>query len=275
MGILAHAEEDTAVNAEYGLLNFREGGSDADLEGTRDLKRYTSDLWHNRFYVPLSVMDTSENIWAPTTASVAASDGSWRNGNFNSYNNCVAYVADVAQISPLVHISGADTRWVPICITVISTTLNTYGIIPGDGYKGYVDTDLFRCAVASYGQKYDNSNFICADNNLNLIIGWDSNNTDTIEASNEYKAYFKEDESAYFPAPNAWLDLYSGGIKIPYDSNKTYTPLGFYDANDNLMSFSLSNIRDWGAYGGSGSTFALSLHNQPQNSIKYIKYSIS
>ena len=49
--------------------------------------------------------------------------------------------------------------------------LTTYGIVPGDGFKGYLDTDLFRCALGTYGQTFDNGNFICADGTYNFLIG--------------------------------------------------------------------------------------------------------
>ena len=75
-------------------------------------------------------------------------------------------------ITPFSHSPVKDS------IFCLSNDLNTFGVVPGDGFKGYIDPDILRCANGNFGQMYDNGNLICCS--YNLLIGWDSTNTDTL-----------------------------------------------------------------------------------------------
>ena len=63
-------------------------------------------------------------------------------------------------------------------MSVVSTNLSSDGIIPGDGVKGFLDTSLFRCARVPRGTYLSNHSFISYG--YNLLVGWDSSNTEVL-----------------------------------------------------------------------------------------------
>jgi hypothetical protein len=69
-------------------------------------------------------------------------------------------------------------RWVPgIMFASYSDTPIYEG---GDGFKGYLDTNLIRYAIANKGQLFNNGQFCCVADNL--LLKWDPDATDTILA---------------------------------------------------------------------------------------------
>lgn len=70
------------------------------------------------------------------------------------------------------------TRWCPFLLFIQSLDLISYGITPGDGIKGYLDTDIIRACFSTYGQLYNDGQFIGMEDNF--IVKWDSESTDTI-----------------------------------------------------------------------------------------------
>ena len=79
------------------------------------------------------------------------------------------------QLSHNLKDDNATVKWCPFTVGVVSTNLSKDGIIPGEGLKGYLDTDLFRCARVAQGQTFSNGSFYSLP--FNLVIGWDSSNT--------------------------------------------------------------------------------------------------
>lgn len=72
-------------------------------------------------------------------------------------------------------ISGV-TRWIPIAIANLDSPIR--GVVPGDGLKGYLDTNLFRIAVSTKGNFYNDGQFVAFEQGL--LVAWDSEATDTI-----------------------------------------------------------------------------------------------
>lgn len=188
-GSLTH-DTDTLDTAKYGCINFRVcSGSTSGKEGaTNTITDYQAIYDNSRpIYFVGRDPETSGTLSNYMTAdsvfgSIAKANGTWVNGtDTNSY--CVTlFPTDVSQLSGYVYNSTntGKSRWCPFSVRVISSDLDTYGIVAGDGVKGYLDTDLFRCAIGTYGQQFDNGNFICIDDDYNILIGWDSTNTDSI-----------------------------------------------------------------------------------------------
>lgn len=115
--------------------------------------------------------------------SICRANGTWILGYENSPDRCVkVYASSMGDLSNKIFNSSGTgkSRWIPLEIASYSDDLSTYGIVPGDGVKGYLDTDLFRCAISTYGQQFDNGNFIAVTDSYNLLMGWDSANTDSI-----------------------------------------------------------------------------------------------
>lgn len=81
----------------------------------------------------------------------------------------------------LPNITGGS-RWTPVEIFIYSSNPATMGVIEGDGFKGYLDTDIIRgVTIGQYsrGQLFGNDNdFIYVGGGI--ALGWDSNNTESI-----------------------------------------------------------------------------------------------
>lgn len=190
IGTLAQST-DTESNSRYGCILFRKSSTAvADSEGLSDVvydsyRLYNSDGNEHSFVGLSPDKNSAITTWASSAAvcgSVSKTDGSWINGTDGSSYGITIYPVDVFQLSGYVYNSSVNnsSRWVPYVIRCVTSNLASYGVTSNDGMKGYLDTDLFRCALGTYGQTFDNGNFICADGTYNFLIGWDSSNTDSI-----------------------------------------------------------------------------------------------
>lgn len=67
-------------------------------------------------------------------------------------------------------------RWTPCYMCLRSLAHDTYGVVPGDGFKGYIDTDLLRGVNPnySYGQQLQGGDFVYLGGGF--AIGWDVDN---------------------------------------------------------------------------------------------------
>lgn len=187
-GALAHSSDNTN-QAKYGVVTFRvKNNVDTCAEGTYSPMTYIMNYYLGNSTINLSGINPHDSTfsyylaWDRTCCSFAKADGTWINGSDNTVFNTIYYPSDPTQLSGYVFNStnNGKSRWVPYEVVVLSSDLDTWGVVPGDGFKGYLDTDLFRCALGTYGQTFDNGNFICADGTYNFLIGWDSTNTDSI-----------------------------------------------------------------------------------------------
>ena len=162
---------------------FHEESSKNSLYGTYAIRQKTDSYegWSGYAYTSVIVNNQSFKIPSYTSfninsdypqASVSKEDGSWLLGSESKYG-VYAYCPDYALLSTCVFNRTDATRWIPIYIIVISSELETYGITEGDGLKGILDTNLFRCAIGNRGQIFNKYKFICVENNINFIIGWD------------------------------------------------------------------------------------------------------
>jgi hypothetical protein len=184
-GSLNHST-DTSSNSKYACLTFRESnGNTSNSEGTTNTIVFNTGNYttsSNQYFVgvnPYYPQDFSSYTGAyKVFGAIAKADGTWINGTYYGVYCVTLYPADVSQLSGYVYnlTNSGKSRWCPFLVRVISTSLDTYGVIPGDGMKGYLDTDLFRCAIGTYGQQFDNGNFICIDSDYNFLIGWDPDN---------------------------------------------------------------------------------------------------
>lgn len=183
---LSHST-DTTPQARYGSMLFRSSNTAvANSEGITSAvydsyRLYNYDGSAHNFIGLSPNSNSSITHWASSGAicgSMSRADGTWINGTDESTYCITLYPVDVYQLSGYVHSSSQNgsTRWVPFAVRCVTSDLSTYGVIPGDGMKCYLDTDLFRCAIGTYGQQFDNGNFICIDGDYNFLIGWDPDN---------------------------------------------------------------------------------------------------
>ena len=108
--------------------------------------------------------------------------------NYQSYTNATTSVymsiCNTMQLNTQVCLTSitGGSRWCPIQIMLLSSNPAERGIIPGDGFKGYLDTDFIRgvtIGVYSRGQTFGvDSEFIYLGGGL--AIGWDKTNTESL-----------------------------------------------------------------------------------------------
>jgi hypothetical protein len=194
IGTLAHSE-DSHISSKYGIVNFREADR-GDLgniyECSTALIRYSTKLGSNtdQYFVGANPYASSRYFGsAVVCGAITRANETWIDGtdgtdaSSSTGNYCVKmYASDPSQLSSYVFDSSENqkSRWSPIAIKVESIDLNTNGVVPGDGFKGYLDTNLIRCSIGTYGTLYNNGEFICLDSTNHLLFGWDPNNTDSI-----------------------------------------------------------------------------------------------
>ena len=169
---LAHTE--TLPQAKYGLIQFTQPSTGNNMEaGT--VKTSTCDFG-----------DTSEPCVCTFSFRRPYNEGStYTAGNvfkvngdsigFTSTSNIRLYPDNYLQLSHYVKDPDSNLRWVPYIVGVVSSNLQEDGIIPGDGVKGLLDHNLFRCARIERGHLLCNGRFYSLDNNL--VIGWDPSNS--------------------------------------------------------------------------------------------------
>lgn len=179
LGTVSHLE-DNKINSKYGVICFRIPNTSS---GTSWLDQgeilYGTSL---AFNTTLYFIGASSEYFV-NCGSVCKSDGSWLIGFGSSPNRCIKiFPSCIQELSNKVFSSSGTgkSRWIPLAIASYSEDPTTYGIVSGDGFKGYLDTDLFRIAISTYGQKFDNGNFIAVTDSYNFLMGWDPDNTDSI-----------------------------------------------------------------------------------------------
>ena len=144
---LAHPTEDTSRVAKYGIFSL---GTNSD---------YSS---FNR----LSTGERVLNSWIQ--------DKSYWSQNTDPCRHLAHVFANTAGTP----ITRGKARWLAIGMTSVSENINTTGyVVPGDGMKGWLDTDMIR-AVCPTGLQtnytLDNGNFIYVGNGL--MMGWSADN---------------------------------------------------------------------------------------------------
>lgn len=172
---LAHPTEDTSRVAKYGIFSL----------GTH----------HN--YSPFTTLSTGEKVlsswirqkndWSPYSnpsyklAHVFANAaGEWIHGTYAAASayRLPLYAQEALSASACTPITRGKARWLAIGMTSCSENINTSGyVVPGDGMKGWLDTDMIR-AVCPTGLQtnytLDNGNFIYVGNGL--MMGWSAAN---------------------------------------------------------------------------------------------------
>ena len=172
---LAHPTEDTSRVAKYGIFSL---GTNSD-------------------YSSFTVLTTGERVlyggiqskshWSDYTNPVyylahvfANAAGEWIHGTYATASayRIPLYAQEALSASACTPITRGKARWLAIGMTSVSENINTTGyVVPGDGMKGWLDTDMIR-AVCPTGLQtnytLDNGNFIYVGNGL--MMGWSAAN---------------------------------------------------------------------------------------------------
>lgn len=108
-----------------------------------------------------------------TQSQILTSNGSFsKSTNGNSIYYQIRFTLDTVVATNAV----SGNRWTPIGVYISATDHDTYGVVPGDGFKGYIDTDLLRGVNPnySYGQQLQGGDFVYLGGGF--AIGWDADN---------------------------------------------------------------------------------------------------
>ena len=172
---LAHPTEDTSRVAKYGIfsLGTNPNYNSFDTLRTGEYVLYGRILDKNNW----STYSNPEYHLAHVFANAA---GEWIHGTYaaaSAYRPPL-YAADALSASACTPITRGKARWLAIGMTSVSENINTTGyVVPGDGMKGWLDTDMIR-AVCPTGLQtnytLDNGNFIYVGNGL--MMGWSADN---------------------------------------------------------------------------------------------------
>ena len=172
---LAHPTEDTSRTAKYGIFSL----------GTHS--SYNSFTTLSTEEKVLSSRIRKKNDWSTYSdpsyklAHVFANAaGEWIHGSYSASSALrrPLYAQDALSASACTPITRGKARWLAIGMTSVSENINTSGyVVPGDGMKGWLDTDMIR-AVCPTGLQtnytLDNGNFIYVGNGL--MMGWSADN---------------------------------------------------------------------------------------------------
>lgn len=172
---LAHPTEDTSRTAKYGIFSL---GTNYDSDSFATLTTGETVLYSR---IPeknywSKYVDPSEHL-AHVFANAA---GEWIHGTYDASSayRTPLYAQVALSASACTPITRGKARWLAIGMTSVSENINTSGyVVPGDGMKGWLDTDMIR-AVCPTGLQtnytLDNGNFIYIGKGL--MMGWSADN---------------------------------------------------------------------------------------------------
>lgn len=172
---LAHPTEDTSRVAKYGIFSL---GTNSNYSAFTTLstgeKVLNSRIQEKNYWSNYS--DPSYKL-AHVFANAA---GEWIHGRYSAASayRLPLYARDALSASACTPITRGKARWLAIGMTSVSENINTSGyVVPGDGMKGWLDTDMIR-AVCPTGLQtnytLDNGNFIYVG--YGLMMGWSAAN---------------------------------------------------------------------------------------------------
>lgn len=117
------------------------------------------------------------------SASISRKDGTWILGGDGSQYNTIAMCPDIEMLSDKIFSQSGKMRWIPIFIMFYRPGgMSSDGVTSGDGVKGILDTDLFRCALVSNKTSYDtfdSGKFVVLETSQNLVIGYEPSNIES------------------------------------------------------------------------------------------------
>ena len=172
---LAHPTEDASRVAKYGIFSLGDDGSYTSFSRLSTGERVLNSRIQDKNYWPHN-SDPARRL-AHVFANAA---GEWIHGSYSAASayRLPLYAQDALSASACTPITRGKARWLAIGMTSVSENINTSGyVVPGDGMKGWLETDMIR-AVCPTGLQtnytLDNGNFIYVGNGL--MMGWSADN---------------------------------------------------------------------------------------------------
>lgn len=190
IGELGNATADNSNQSKYGILPLTQTITDANEYDITSSSPYrynmitlqTTPLNGNEYVfgkIPISVsfaLTPSNGTSYPNWGySICKADGTWIQGTSTHFVTPVCWVYKFK--NPHVQDLTSNNRmWAPIEMWLYASDPQNDYIANGNGFKGYLDTDLFRCSPQfAEGTVMDNGNFVCTGVGC-LTLGWDPSN---------------------------------------------------------------------------------------------------
>ena len=172
---LAHPTEDTSRVAKYGIFSL---GTSSDYSSFSTLS--TGEKVLNSWIQDKNYWSRNSDPSRYLAHVFANAAGEWIHGTYAAASayRLPLYAENALSASACTPITRGKARWLAIGMTSVSENINTTGyVVPGDGMKGWLDTDMIR-AVCPTGLQtnytLDNGNFIYVGNGL--MMGWSADN---------------------------------------------------------------------------------------------------
>lgn len=172
---LAHPTEDASRVAKYGIFSL---GTHSNASSF--IKLLTGERVLNSRIQEKSNWSNYSSPSYKLAHVFANAAGEWIHGSYSAASayRQPLYAYDALSASACTPITRGKARWLAIGMTSVSDNINTSGyVVPGDGMKGWLDTDMIR-AVCPTGLQtnytLDNGNFIYVGNGL--MMGWSAVN---------------------------------------------------------------------------------------------------
>ena len=172
---LAHPTEDASRVAKYGIFSL---GTSSSYNSFNTLS--TGEKVLNAWMREKGNWSRYSNPDYHLAHVFANAAGEWIHGTYDAASayRLPLYADAALSASACTPITRGKARWLAIGMTSVSENINTTGyVVPGDGMKGWLDTDMIR-AVCPTGLQtnytLDNGNFIYVGNGL--MMGWSADN---------------------------------------------------------------------------------------------------
>lgn len=196
LGDLGNPTVDTTNQAKYGVLSFAaaisapneyyfDGNNRFWLDSSQAIigysyfnifgKKWSESLSGSGISINFSASPGRNTILPTWGFSICKSDGTWVKGTSYQFvtPSCDGYKFVNKYVQDL---TSNNRMWAPIEMWLYSNDPQNNNIANGSGFKGYLDTNLFRCSVPfNEGTAMDNGNFVCTGIGC-LTLGWDPTN---------------------------------------------------------------------------------------------------
>ena len=167
IGVIAH-EDDALNTAQYGAIRFTSNASNT-ISYYDSIGGNNNVVFYGRNISSSSNSDATNRVY-----------GICYNAEGTPIlTNCYYGPTGSELLSPEITNDSISNhvRWCPYVMAAMYDPGNFY-ITDGDGFKGYLDTNLFRAAICTKGNYYNEGAFVGFENNL--LVAWDKDATDNI-----------------------------------------------------------------------------------------------
>ena len=161
---------DNIPNSRYGYINLNK---DTDGETTSPSYGINSN--------DIFKLGNSGSAYVYFGSQIFRADGTSLRGMYNDNNYVYIYPLDLESLKTSIANLNLSTggRWTPFAVALCSSNPTTDGVVAGDGFKGYLDTDFIRYVpynAYTRGQTLgNNSEFYFLGGGV--AIGWNYSNT--------------------------------------------------------------------------------------------------